>query len=174
MKLALILTAIVPAVGGVLIRGEKGTGKSTAVRALARLLPEHEVVEGCHFGCDPRDVANLCADCRLRLAEDGVLPVNTRRMRVVELPINASEDRVVGTIDIEAALRSGSRRFEPGVLAEANRNILYVDEVNLLDDHIVDVLLDAAAMGVNVIEREGVSFLHPSRFILFGTMKPDE
>src|SRR2546423_2303436 len=174
MKLALILNAIVPAVGGVLIRGEKRTGKSTAVRALARLLPEHDVVEGCHFGCDPGDRENLCADCRLRLAEHGRLPSHRRRMRVVELPINASEDRVVGTIDIEAALRTGARRFEPGVLAEANRNILYVDEVNLLDDHLVDVLLDAAAMGVNVIEREGVSFSHPSRFILVGTMNPEE
>ena len=174
MKLALILNAIVPAIGGVLIRGEKGTGKSTAVRALARLLPEHRVVEGCHYGCDPADVDNLCADCRLRLAEHGALPVHTRRMRVVELPINASEDRVVGTIDIESALRSGARRFEPGVLADANRNILYVDEVNLLDDHLVDVLLDAAAMGVNLVEREGVSFAHPSRFILVGTMNPEE
>src|SRR5579885_1599820 len=174
MKLALILNAIVPAIGGVLIRGEKGTGKSTAVRALARLLPEHEVVDGCHFGCDPNDRENLCADCRLRLAEHGSLPTHRRRMRVVELPINASEDRVVGTIDLEAALRTGSRRFEPGVLAEANRNILYVDEVNLLDDHIVDVLLDAAAMGVNVVEREGVSIAHPARFILVGTMNEEE
>jgi magnesium chelatase subunit D len=174
MKLALILNAIVPAIGGVLIRGEKGTGKSTAVRALAKLLPEHTVVEGCHFGCDPDDLEALCADCRLRYAEHGKLPAHSRKMRVVELPINASEDRVVGTIDIEAALRSGAKRFEPGVLAEANRNILYVDEVNLLDDHIVDVLLDAAAMGVNVIEREGVSFVHPSRFILVGTMNPEE
>jgi len=174
MKLALILNAIVPSIGGVLIRGEKGTGKSTAVRALAKLLPEHRVVEGCHFGCDPDDLDALCADCRLRLAEHGHLPAHTRRMRVVELPINASEDRVVGTIDIEAALRSGAKRFEPGVLAEANRNILYVDEVNLLDDHIVDVLLDAAAMGVNVVEREGVSYAHPSRFILVGTMNPEE
>ena len=174
MKLALILNAIVPTIGGVLIRGQKGTGKSTAVRALARLLPEHQVVEGCHFGCDPNNLEALCADCRLRLAEHGRLPAHARRMRVVELPINASEDRVVGTIDIEAALRSGSRRFEPGVLAEANRNILYVDEVNLLDDHLVDVLLDAAAMGVNVVEREGVSFAHPSRFILIGTMNPEE
>ncbi|TME01365.1 MAG: VWA domain-containing protein, partial [Chloroflexi bacterium] len=122
----------------------------------------------------PADVDNLCADCRLRLAEHGVLPVHTRRMRVVELPINASEDRVVGTIDIESALRSGARRFEPGVLADANRNILYVDEVNLLDDHLVDVLLDAAAMGINLVEREGVSFAHPSRFILVGTMNPEE
>jgi magnesium chelatase subunit D len=174
MKLALILNAIVPTIGGVLIRGEKGTGKSTAVRALARLLPEHDVVEGCHFGCDPTDMEALCADCRARLKLRGELPHHKRRMRVVELPINASEDRVVGTIDIEAALRTGAKKFEPGVLAEANRNILYVDEVNLLDDHLVDVLLDAAAMGVNVIEREGVSFSHPSRFILVGTMNPEE
>src|SRR6266540_341458 len=174
MKLALILNAIVPTIGGVLIRGEKGTGKSTAVRALARLLPEHDVVEGCHFGCDPTDVEALCSECHIRLHAAGKLPSHKRRMRVVELPINASEDRVVGTIDIEAALRAGARRFEPGVLAEANRNILYVDEVNLLDDHLVDVLLDAAAMGVNVIEREGVSFSHPSRFILVGTMNPEE
>src|SRR5437879_2764792 len=174
MKLALILNAVVPTIGGVLIRGEKGTGKSTAVRALARLLPEHDVVEGCHFGCDPQDREALCADCRSRLREAGLLPSYKRRMRVVELPINASEDRVVGTIDIEAALRAGARRFEPGVLAEANRNILYVDEVNLLDDHLVDVLLDAAAMGVNVVEREGVSVWHPAKFILVGTMNPEE
>jgi magnesium chelatase subunit D len=174
MKLALILNAILPTVGGVLIRGEKGTGKSTAVRALARLLPEHTVVEGCHYGCDPFEPEALCSDCRTRLQHAGSLPQSRRRMRVVELPINSSEDRVVGTIDIEAALKSGTKRFEPGVLAEANRNILYVDEVNLLDDHLVDVLLDAAAMGVNVIEREGVSFAHPSRFILVGTMNPEE
>src|ERR687888_975790 len=174
MKLALVLNAIMPTIGGVLIRGEKGTGKSTAVRALARLLPEHDLVEGCHFGCDPADLESLCADCRARLKLHGVLPHHKQRMRVVELPINASEDRVVGTIDIEAALRTGARKFEPGVLAEANRNILYVDEVNLLDDHLVDVLLDAAAMGVNVIEREGVSFSHPARFILVGTMNPEE
>ena len=174
MKLALILNAIVPTIGGVLIRGEKGTGKSTAVRALARLLPEHLVVEGCHYGCDPQDREALCAECRARLATNDTLPSHKRRMRVVELPINSSEDRVVGTIDIEAALRAGAKRFEPGVLAEANRNILYVDEVNLLDDHLVDVLLDAAAMGINVVEREGVSFAHPSRFILVGTMNPEE
>jgi magnesium chelatase subunit D len=173
MKLALILNAINPAVGGVLIRGEKGTGKSTAVRALAGLLPEHDVVEGCHFGCDPNEPDHLCVDCRERTLA-GPLPVARRRMRVVDLPINSSEDRVVGTIDLEAALRHGHRRFEPGVLAEANRNILYVDEVNLLDDHLVDVLLDAAAMGVNVVEREGVSIIHPSRFILVGTMNPEE
>src|SRR6266446_252548 len=173
MKLALVLNAINPSIGGVLIRGEKGTGKSTAVRALARLLPDQQVVEGCHFGCHPEDPEDWCADCRDR-ARAGQLPVTTRRMRVVELPINASEDRVVGTIDLEAALKEGSRRFEPGVLAEANRNILYVDEVNLLDDHIVDVLLDSAAMGINTVEREGVSVSHPSRFILIGTMNPEE
>src|SRR5919109_3681852 len=173
MKLALVLNAINPTIGGVLIRGEKGTGKSTAVRALARLLPDQQVVEGCHFGCHPDDPEDWCLDCRER-ALSGQLPVTTRRMRVVELPINASEDRVVGTIDLEAALKEGSRRFEPGVLAEANRNILYVDEVNLLDDHIVDVLLDAAAMGLNLVEREGVSVVHPSRFILVGTMNPEE
>src|SRR5712691_9856435 len=173
MKLALVLNAINPSIGGVLIRGEKGTGKSTAVRALAKLLPEQRVVEGCHFGCHPDDPEDFCLDCRER-AKQGPLPVATRRMRVVELPINASEDRVVGTIDLEAALKEGSRRFEPGVLAEANRNILYVDEVNLLDDHIVDVLLDAAAMGINTVEREGVSVSHPSRFILVGTMNPEE
>ena len=171
MKLALVLNAINPSIGGVLIRGEKGTAKSTAVRALARLLPEQEVVEGCRFGCSP--LGELCWECAAR-QEQGPLPGTLRRMRVVELPINASEDRVVGTIDLEAALREGQRRFEPGVLAEANRNILYVDEVNLLDDHIVDVLLDAAAMGVNTVEREGVSVSHPSRFILVGTMNPEE
>src|SRR5918912_1087535 len=174
MKLALVLNAINPGIGGVLIRGEKGTGKSTAVRALARLLPLQKVVAGCHFGCHPEDREALCSDCRDLVADGKPLPVSERRMRVVELPINASEDRVVGTIDLEAALKEGSRRFEPGVLAEANRNILYVDEVNLLDDHIVDVLLEAAAMGVNVVEREGVSVMHPARFILVGTMNPEE
>src|SRR3989440_3013323 len=173
MKRALILNAVHPAIGGVLIRGERGTGKSTAVRALARLLPAQRVVEGCHYGCDPDDRASLCADC-IERAHRGALPAGERRMRVVDLPINASEDRVVGTIDIESALQHGVRRYEPGVLAEANRNILYVDEVNLLDDHIVDVLLDAAAMGVNVVEREGVSIVHPARFILVGTMNPEQ
>jgi magnesium chelatase subunit I len=174
MKLALILNAIHPAIGGVLIRGEKGTGKSTAVRALARLLPELAVVADCPYRCDPDAPEALCSDCQDRVARGESLPRGRRRMRVVELPINASEDRVVGAIDIEAAIKSGERRFEPGVLAEANRNILYVDEVNLLDDHLVDVLLDAAAMGVNVVEREGISIWHPARFILVGTMNPEE
>jgi magnesium chelatase subunit D len=174
MKESLLLNAINPGIGGVLIRGEKGTAKSTAVRALARLLPDIEVVAGCRFNCDPDQPDTQCADCRARVAAGEELPRATRQMRVVELPINASEDRVVGTIDIEAAIKQGERRFEPGVLAEANRNILYVDEVNLLDDHLVDVLLDAAAMGVNVVEREGISMWHPSRFILVGTMNPEE
>ena len=177
MRLALELNAVNPAIGGVLIRGEKGTAKSTAVRALARLLPEIEVVEGCHYSCEPpgrEGESRLCIDCTERLARGETLGVAQRRMRVVELPINASEDRVVGTIDIESAIKTGTKKFEPGVLAEANRNILYVDEVNLLDDHLVDVLLDAAAMGVNVVEREGVSVWHPARFILVGTMNPEE
>jgi len=176
MKLALLLNAINPAIGGVLIRGDRGTAKSTAVRALAGLLPEQTVVEGCQFGCDPDDLEALCNECRARSSRNRSLPLprKSRRMRVVELPINASEDRVVGTIDIEAALVKGEKQFEPGVLGEAHRNLLYVDEVNLLDDHIVDVLLDAAAMGTNIVEREGLSISHPARFMLVGTMNPDE
>ena len=174
MKLALILNAIQPAIGGVLIRGEKGTAKSTAVRALAAVLPELAVVSDCPFSCPPDQPEAMCTSCRNRLDQGESLPVSHRRMRVVDLPINASEDRVVGTLDLEHALREGQRRFEPGVLADANRGILYVDEVNLLDDYVVDVLLDAAAMGVNIVEREGVSFSHPARFMLVGTMNPEE
>ena len=175
MKLALILNAINSAVGGVLIRGDRGTAKSTAVRALAALLADQVVVQGCEFGCDQGDPDLLCDACRMRLdAATGPLPEATRPMRVIELPINASEDRVVGTIDLEAALTTGVKRFERGVLGSAHRNVLYVDEVNLLDDHIVDVLLDAAATGVNVVEREGLSVAHPARFMLVGTMNPDE
>jgi len=174
MKLALILNAIQPAIGGVLIRGEKGTAKSTAVRALAAVLPELAVVGDCPFSCPPDQPEAMCDSCRTRLEQGESLPTVQRRMRVVYLPINASEDRVVGTLDLEYALREGRRRFEPGVLAEANRGILYVDEVNLLDDYVVDVLLDAAAMGVNIVEREGVSFSHPARFMLVGTMNPEE
>src|SRR5487761_1198468 len=174
MKQALVLNAINPAIGGVLIRGEKGTAKSTAARALARLLPELVVVADCRFGCSPGPAAARRFECTERVDRGEDLPESSRRMRVVELPINASEDRVVGSIDIEAAIKRGEKEFEPGVLAEANRNILYVDEVNLLDDHIVDVLLDAAAMGTNTVEREGVSVSHPARFILVGTMNPEE
>ncbi|WP_255246158.1 ATP-binding protein [Halolamina sp. CBA1230] len=174
MKRALVLNAINPDVGGVLIRGERGTAKSTAVRALAEVLPDIEAVADCPYGCPPDDHDRMCDDCRERHAAGDDLPTETRSMRVVDLPLNASEDRVVGSIDLERAVQAGERQFEPGILADANRNILYVDEVNLLDDHIVDVLLDAAAMGENIVEREGVSFRHPSEFILVGTMNPEE
>jgi len=171
MKKALILNAINPKIGGVLIKGEKGTAKSTAARALAHLLPDRLVVEGCTFGCDPVDKKAMCLDCQKKFP---TLKTVSAKMRVVELPISATEDKVVGSLDIEHALKTGEKKFEPGILAQANRNILYVDEVNLLNDHIVDVLLDAAAMGMNFIEREGVSYVHPSAFILIGTMNPEE
>ena len=174
MKRALILNAVNPSIGGVLIRGERGTAKSTAARALAALLPEIEVVADCRFSCDPRHPEWLCDECRERVARGEELPIKRRRTRLVDLPVSATEDRVVGTLDIEQAIQKGERRFEPGVLAAANRGILYVDEVNLLDDHVVDLLLDSAAMGVNVVEREGISFQHPARFILVGTMNPEE
>ena len=174
MKRALVLNAINFRIGGVLIRGERGTAKSTAARALAALLPDIEVVADGPFGCDPDQPATWCTLCHERVAQGETLPRVTRRVPFVELPVGATEDRVVGTLDIERAIQKGERHFEPGVLAAANRGILYVDEVNLLDDHIVDVLLDAAAMGVNTVEREGISFQHPARFILVGTMNPEE
>jgi magnesium chelatase subunit D len=174
MKTALIINAINPSVGGVLIKGERGTGKSTAVRALADLLPEIEVSADCRFSCHPTEVNRMCEGCSLLLAEGSGLPSAKRKVRLVDLPLNASEDRVVGTIDIEAAIQRGEKVFEPGLLARANRSILYIDEVNLLDDHIVDILLDAAAMGVNVVEREGISYAHPATFIMIGTMNPEE
>ncbi|QGP93839.1 Magnesium-chelatase 38 kDa subunit [Neomoorella glycerini] len=174
MKKGLLLNAVNPKLSGILIRGEKGTAKSTAVRALAALLPEIEVVADCPFSCDPADITTMCSSCRQRLEAGEELPRTRRRMRVVDLPVSATEDRVVGTLDIERAIKKGEKHFEPGVLAQANRGILYVDEVNLLDDHVVDVLLDSAAMGVNTVEREGVSFTHPANFILVGTMNPEE
>jgi Mg-chelatase subunit ChlI len=174
MKLALILNVIDPTIDGVLIRGEKGTAKSTAVRALAQLLPEIPVVADCPFRCHPTRPRDMCAACRLRAEEGHALPVESQRMRVLDLPVGATEDRVVGSLDIEQALKTGEKRFEMGLLAKVHRGILYVDEVNLLEDHIVDVLLDAAAMGVNHIEREGVSYTHPSHFVLVGTMNPEE
>ena len=173
MLRALILNAINPSIGGVLIRGQKGTAKSTAVRGLAEVLPGIEVVVGCRFGCDPGDEETLCWECAERLAS-GVLPTEVRPMRVVDLPVGATEDRVVGSLDMERALRGEGRAFEPGILAEANRGILYVDEINLLDDYVVDALLDAAAMGMNVVEREGVSASHPASFIIVGSMNPEE
>ena len=171
MKKALILNAINPNIGGVLIRGEKGTSKSTSVRALPDLLPEIEVVDGCPFNCNPN--GDLCDVCKEKV-KNGNLTTTMRKMKVVDLPIGSTEDRVVGTLDIEKAIKEGIKALEPGILAEANRNILYIDEVNLLDDHIIDVLLDAAAMGWNTIEREGIKIKHPSKFILVGTMNPEE
>jgi magnesium chelatase subunit D len=174
MKTALILNAISPRIGGLLIRGERGTAKSTAARALAALLPEIEVVADCPFNCDPHRPERMCDHCCERVAQGEVLPIKRRKTRFVDLPVSATEDRVVGTLDIEVAIKTGRKKFEPGVLAAANRGLLYVDEVNLLDDHVVDLLLDSAAMGRNVVEREGISFSHPARFILVGTMNPEE
>lgn len=178
MKLALILNIINPTLSGVLIRGEKGTAKSTAVRALADILPEIEVISESPFELSP-DEFDIHVQC-MRDAYDMDIPkdkpptTHWRKVRVVELPVGATEDRVVGALDLEHALKKGEKRVEPGLLATAHRGILYVDEVNLLDDHVVDVLLDSAAMGVNTIEREGVSFSHPARFTLVGTMNPEE
>ncbi|MEQ8162446.1 MAG: AAA family ATPase [Smithellaceae bacterium] len=172
MKTGLIINVIDPSIGGLLIMGEKGTAKSTAVRALAELLPEMVMVKGCPFNCDPDGI--LCGGCKDTLKNEEHLHRERKKMRVVELPLGITEDRLVGTLDIEHALRKGEKRFEPGILADANRNFLYVDEVNLLEDHIVDLLLDSAAMGVNTVEREGVSFTHPAKFILVGTMNPEE
>ncbi|NEC08831.1 ATP-binding protein, partial [Streptomyces sp. SID7909] len=169
LRLGLLLNAVSPAVGGVLVRGEKGTAKSTAVRALAALMPEVSVVPGCRFSCDPASPDPACPDGP---HEDtsGV----SRAARTVELPVGASEDRLVGALDIERALAEGVKAFEPGLLADAHRGILYVDEVNLLHDHLVDLLLDAAAMGASYVEREGVSVRHAARFLLVGTMNPEE
>lgn len=169
LRLALLLNAVSPAVGGVLVRGEKGTAKSTAVRALSALLPMVEVAPGCRFSCDPDAPDVECPDGPHE-ARTGI----SRPARMVELPIGASEDRLVGSLDIERALSEGVKAFEPGLLASANRGILYVDEVNLLSDHLVDILLDAAAMGASYVEREGVSVRHAARFLLVGTMNPEE
>lgn len=174
MKTVLLLNAISPEIGGVLIRGPSGTAKSTAVRGLTALLPMVEVVADCPFQCDPQEARTQCASCRERAARGEALPIIRRPRRLVNLPLNATEDRVVGTLDITRALREGIKALEAGLLAEANRGILYIDEINLLDDHIVDLLLDAAALGVNLVEREGVSVSHPARFLLIGTMNPEE
>lgn len=174
MKKALLLNIVMPSLGGVLIKGEKGTAKSTAVRAAAGLLPAMRAVAGCACRCDPAAPEFFCDDCRRKAAAGARMKEESVPMRVVELPVSATEDRVVGTLDIEAAIRHGRKEFEAGILAEANRSILYVDEINLLDDHIVDILLDSAAMGVNTVEREGISYAHPARFVLVGTMNPEE
>jgi len=173
LKLALLLNAINPQIGGVLIRGQKGTGKSLAVRALADVLPEIETAEGCPFNCSSVDPTNMCENC-LRLYSGKKIRVNRKKMKVATLPVGSTEDRVVGSLDIERAIKEGVRALQPGILADANQSILYADEVNLLPDHIVDCILDAAASGWNYVEREGVSVSHPSRFILIGTMNPEE
>ncbi|MCW2536264.1 MAG: chlD, partial [Modestobacter sp.] len=170
LRLALLLNAVSPAVGGVLVRGEKGTAKSTTVRALAAVLPPVDVVAGCRFACDPGAPDPGCPDG----PHDPASPAVTHPARLVELPVGASEDRLVGSLDLERALTEGVKSFEPGLLAAANRGVLYVDEVNLLHDHLVDLLLDAAALGTAYVEREGVSVRHAARFLLVGTMNPEE
>ena len=174
MTRALILNIVCPSIGGLLIRGEKGTAKSTAVRSLAAILPEIETVAGCPFNCDPNEYECLCAECGKKMKQGINLPVMKRKIRVVDLPLGATEDRVLGSLDFEQAVKKGETLFTPGLLAAAHRGILYIDEVNLLDDHIVDVILDAAGMGMNIVEREGISCKHSTEFILIGTMNPEE
>jgi magnesium chelatase subunit I len=172
IKLALIVAAIDPTVGGVLIFGDRGSGKSTAVRALAALLPKMRVVAGCRYGCDPADTTALCLECRAKAK--GAVKSTLVPVPVVDLPLGATEDRVVGALDLERALGQGVKAFEPGLLARAHRGFLYIDEVNLLEDHLVDLLLDVAASGENVVEREGLSVRHAARFVLIGTGNPEE
>ena len=172
MKRALLLNLVNPNLSGVLIRGEKGTAKSTAVRALADLMPLRLQIDSCVFNCLSESPDLWCEDCRR--GSNAVEKVRQMPMRVVDLPVNATEDRVVGAIDIEAAIQTGKKCFDAGILAAANNNILYVDEINLLEDHLVDLLLDSAAMGMNIVEREGISIVHPARFVLIGTMNPEE
>ncbi|MBN3873837.1 MULTISPECIES: magnesium chelatase ATPase subunit I [unclassified Nostoc] len=174
MKLALLLNVIDPKIGGVMIMGDRGTGKSTTIRALADLLPEISVVANDPFSSDPSDPDLMSDEVRQLLEQGDEIPVTQKKVQMVDLPLGATEDRVCGTIDIEKALSEGVKAFEPGLLAKANRGILYVDEVNLLDDHLVDVLLDSAASGWNTVEREGISIRHPARFVLVGSGNPEE
>jgi magnesium chelatase subunit I len=173
MKLAILLAAVEPAIGGVLVFGDRGTGKSTAVRALAALLPKMRAVVGCRYGCDPEAASGACEDC-VALKKSGVMKSALRPVPVVDLPLGATEDRVVGALDLERALGAGIKAFEPGLLARAHRGFLYIDEVNLLEDHLVDLLIDVAASGENVVEREGLSVRHPARFVLVGSGNPEE
>ncbi len=174
MKLALLLNVIDPRIGGVMIMGDRGTGKSTTIRALADLLPGIEVVEGDPYNSSPSDPDLQSTEVRQRLESNEALTTSEKQVPMVDLPLGATEDRLCGTIDIEKALSEGVRAFEPGLLAKANRGLLYVDEVNLLDDHLVDVLLDSAASGWNTVEREGISVRHPARFVLIGSGNPEE
>ena len=174
MKLSLILNIIDPKIGGVIIMGDRGTGKSTTVRALVDLLPEITVVSDDPFNSDPKDPENMSDFVREKFKNNEPLLTNKKKITMVNLPLGATEDRVCGTIDLEKALTEGIKAFEPGLLAQANRGILYVDEINLLDDHLVDVLLDAAASGWNTVEREGISISHPASFILIGSGNPEE
>ncbi len=174
MKLALLLVSIDPMIGGVMVFGDRGTGKSTAVRALAGLLPPMKVVSGCRYGCDPLANGARCDECQSRVTRGEHPRSVVAPVPMVDLPLGATEDRLVGALDLERALTSGEKAFEPGLLARAHRGFLYVDEVNLLEDHLVDLLLDAAATGENVVEREGVSVRHPSRFVLVGSGNPEE
>jgi len=175
MKLAILMSAVDPTIGGVLVFGDRGTGKSTAVRALAALLPKMQAVVGCRYGCDPEGQGSACPDCAaLRVASRGKLASHLIPVPVVDLPLGATEDRVVGALDLERALSQGVKAFEPGLLARANRGFLYIDEVNLLEDHLVDLLIDVAASGENVVEREGLSVRHPARFVLIGSGNPEE
>lgn len=175
MKTAILIAAIDPSIGGVLVLGDRGTGKSTAVRALAALLPKMRAVNGCRYSCDPADPANRCADCAsLRAPDQPPAKTHLVPVPVVDLPLGATEDRVVGALDLERALSQGVKAFEPGLLAQANRGFLYIDEVNLLEDHLVDLLIDVAASGENVVEREGLSVRHPARFVLVGSGNPEE
>ena len=174
MKLALLLNVIDPKIGGVMVMGDRGTGKSTTVRALADLLPEIEVVADDPFSSHPTDGDLQSEEVRRRIADGEIMKVSTKQVIMVDLPLGATEDRVCGTIDIEKALSEGVKAFELGLLAKANRGILYIDEVNLLDDHLVDVLLDSAASGWNTVEREGISIRHPARFVLVGSGNPEE
>ena len=173
MKLALIISAIDPTIGGVLVFGDRGTGKSTAVRALASLLPQMKVIVGCQYGCDPAAESSLCEECVIRKAT-GALKSKAAPVPVVDMPLGATEDRVVGALNLERALTRGEKVFEPGLLARAHRGFLYIDEVNLLEDHLVDLLIDVAASGENVVEREGLSVRHPARFVLVGSGNPEE
>jgi magnesium chelatase subunit I len=173
MKLALLIAAVDPKVGGVLAFGDRGSGKSTAVRALAALLPKMKIVTGCRYNCDPDLPTEFCEECRARAAK-GALKSTQVPVPVVDLPLGATEDRVVGALDLERALARGEKAFEPGLLARAHRGFLYIDEANLLEDHLVDLLLDVAASGENVVEREGLSIRHPARFVLVGTGNPEE